>query len=80
MQKHQNLIRAEQIIDRFLVDLKTIVNIDSGTFVKAGIDLLQYLQQHFHEFGFATESTTNRSMAITLSQHIWAAIRMVRIF
>ena len=56
MQKHQNLIRAEQIIDRFLVDLKTIVNIDFGTFVKAGIDqVAEYLQQRFHEFGFATE-------------------------
>ena len=56
MQTHQTLIRAEQIIDRFLVDLKTIVNIDSGTFVKAGIDqVAEYLQQRFHEFGFATE-------------------------
>jgi glutamate carboxypeptidase len=57
MQKHhQTLIHAEHIIDRFLVDLKTIVNIDSGTFTKAGIDqVAKYLQQRFHEFGFTTK-------------------------
>ncbi|HEX3640593.1 MAG TPA: M20/M25/M40 family metallo-hydrolase, partial [Ktedonobacteraceae bacterium] len=56
MQKHQTLVRAEQIMDHFLADLKTIVNIDSGTFTKAGIDCVtEYLQQRFHDFGFTTE-------------------------
>jgi glutamate carboxypeptidase len=56
MQKHQTLVRAEQIMDHFLADLKTIVNIDSGTFTKAGIDrVAEYLQQRFHDFGFTTE-------------------------
>src|SRR5215813_8736371 len=56
MPKHQTLARAEQTMDHFLADLKTIVNIDSGTFTKAGIDrVAAYLQQRFQDFGFMTE-------------------------
>jgi glutamate carboxypeptidase len=56
MSKHQTLVRAEQTMDHFLADLKTIVNIDSGTFTKAGIDrIAEYLERRFHDCGFTTE-------------------------
>jgi glutamate carboxypeptidase len=47
--------RAERIIDHYLDDLKNIVNIDSGTYNKQGVDHVgQYLQQRFQAFGFST--------------------------
>ena len=76
MQKHQTLIRAEQTIDHFLADLKTIVNIDSGTFVKAGIDqVAEYFQQRFHEFGFTTKIDYQQEYGNNL-----VATHMARIF
>ncbi len=55
MQKHRVVARAEGIIAPFLADLETIVNIDSGTYTKAGIDRVgAYLQERFHDFGFVT--------------------------
>jgi glutamate carboxypeptidase len=46
---------AEGVIDRYLDDLKNIVNIDSGTYNKSGIDRVgEYLEQRFQEFGFST--------------------------
>jgi glutamate carboxypeptidase len=46
---------AESVIDRYLEDLKNIVNIDSGTYNKRGIDQAgEYLQERFQEFGFST--------------------------
>lgn len=55
MKKHPLEERAEQIMESFLSDLKTIVNIDSGTYTKAGIDhVAAYLQERFHTFGFST--------------------------
>lgn len=42
-------------MDSYLEDLKTIVNIDSGTYTKAGVDHVgAYLQQRFQAFGFET--------------------------
>jgi len=39
----------------YLEDLETIVNIDSGTFTKPGIDRVgAYLQERFTDFGFST--------------------------
>src|SRR2546428_4828349 len=55
MSKHRDVKRAEQIMDDYLEDLKNIVNIDSGTFTKAGIDRVgAYLQERFQAFGFST--------------------------
>src|SRR5579859_2308076 len=55
MQKHPHIEQAEQIIKPYLSDLKTIVNIDSGTYTKAGVDRVSaYLQQRFQDFGFST--------------------------
>ncbi|HZS76327.1 MAG TPA: M20 family metallopeptidase [Ktedonobacteraceae bacterium] len=49
------LAESEQVMDAFLADLKAIVNIDSGTFTKAGIDRVgAYLQERFTDFGFST--------------------------
>ncbi len=53
--QHRDIERAEKVMDTYLNDLKTIVNIDSGTFTKAGIDRVgAYLQERFQEFGFST--------------------------
>lgn len=55
MSKHRNVERAEQVMDAYLDDLKTIVNIDSGTYTKAGVDHVgAYLQERFSTFGFST--------------------------
>ncbi|HJT56296.1 MAG TPA: M20 family metallopeptidase [Ktedonobacteraceae bacterium] len=55
MSKHRNIERAERNIEPYLADLKTIVNIDSGTYTKAGIDRVgAYLQERFSSFGFST--------------------------
>ncbi len=53
--KHPDVTRAEDIIGPYLEDLETIVNIDSGTFTKPGIDRVgAYLQERFTDFGFST--------------------------
>lgn len=55
MQKQYLVDRAEQLIEPYLADLKAIVNIDSGTYNKAGVDRVgAYLQERLHDFGFAT--------------------------
>jgi glutamate carboxypeptidase len=55
MQKHHFVVRAEQMMAAFLADLETIVNIDSGTYTKEGIDqVVLYLQSHFRAIGFTT--------------------------
>lgn len=55
MSKHPDIERAEQLMPPYLDDLKTIVNIDSGTYTKAGIDRVgAYLQERFQAFGFST--------------------------
>ncbi|HLG65119.1 MAG TPA: M20 family metallopeptidase [Ktedonosporobacter sp.] len=55
MKKHRIVARAEQIMESYLDDLKAIVNIDSGTYTKAGVDRVgAYLQGRFHDFGFST--------------------------
>jgi len=55
MSKHRNIERAERVMEPYLDDLKTIVNIDSGTYTKAGIDRVgSYLQERFQAFGFST--------------------------
>ncbi|MGH2497096.1 MAG: M20 family metallopeptidase [Ktedonobacteraceae bacterium] len=52
---HPDVTRAENMLDPYLEDLKAIVNIDSGTFTKPGIDRVgAYLQERFTDFGFST--------------------------
>jgi glutamate carboxypeptidase len=46
--------QAEQLMDAYLEDLRAIVNIDSGTYTKAGVDRVgDYLQERFQAFGFS---------------------------
>ncbi len=46
MSTYLGIERAEHVIDQYLDDLKNIVNIDSGTYNKQGVDRVgQYLQQ-----------------------------------
>jgi len=53
--KHPDVQRADQVMDAYLEDLKTIVNIDSGTFTKPGVDRVgAYLRERFTAFGFST--------------------------
>ncbi|HYL43054.1 MAG TPA: M20 family metallopeptidase [Ktedonobacteraceae bacterium] len=55
MNAQQVVDQAERLMDQYLEDLKTTVNIDSGTFTKSGIDQVgAYLQERFQTFGFAT--------------------------
>src|SRR6266496_6183612 len=52
---HTFVERAEQLMEQYLADLRAIVNIDSGTYNKAGVDRVgAYLQNRFHDFGFPT--------------------------
>ncbi len=53
--KYRDIERAEQLMDAYLDDLKTIVNIDSGTFTKTGVDrVAAYLEKRFQGLGFST--------------------------
>ncbi len=53
--QHPDVTRAADIMDSYLEDLETIVNIDSGTFTKPGIDRVgAHLQERFTDFGFST--------------------------
>lgn len=55
MNARQFVEPAEKMMDEYLADLKTIVDIDSGTYTKPGIDRVgAYLQGRFQAFGFST--------------------------
>ncbi|GHO85555.1 M20 family metallopeptidase [Dictyobacter formicarum] len=55
MPKNFFVERAESIMEPFLADLQAMVDIDSGTYVKAGVDRLGlWLQQRFQRLGFQT--------------------------
>lgn len=55
MQDHDFVALVEPLMERFYADLAALVNIDSGTYIKAGIDqVTAYLKQRFIEFGFMT--------------------------
>ncbi|MEO8970376.1 MAG: M20 family metallopeptidase [Ktedonobacteraceae bacterium] len=55
MNTQQFVAQAEQVMPQYLDDLQTIVNIDSGTYTKAGVDRVgDYLSERFSAFGFAT--------------------------
>lgn len=55
MSENMFVERAQEIRKSFNTDLATIVNIDSGTFLKDGVDDVgQYLQRLFQKFNFTT--------------------------
>src|SRR5438445_4799326 len=55
MNVRQVVQQAEQLMEQYLDDLKTMVNIDSGTYTKPGIDRVgAYLRERFQSFGFST--------------------------
>ncbi len=55
MKKQPLVEQAESIMEPYLADLQAIVNIDSGTYTKAGVDrVVAYLQDRFRDFGFDT--------------------------
>ena len=55
MKAKQVVQRAEQLMEQYLDDLKTTVNIDSGTYTKNGVDrVAAYLEERFQSFGFST--------------------------
>lgn len=55
MNAHQVVEQAEQLMQEYLDDLKAIVNIDSGTYSRPGVDRVgAYLQERFQAFGFST--------------------------
>ena len=55
MNTQQFVAQAEQAMPQYIDDLRTIVNIDSGTYTKEGIDRVgDYLSERFAAFGFAT--------------------------
>lgn len=55
MKPQQMVEQAESLMEQYLDDLQTIVNIDSGTYTKSGIDrVADYLQERFQSFGFST--------------------------
>lgn len=55
MNTQQFVAPAEQLLSQYLDDLRTIVNIDSGTYTKAGVDRVgDYLSERFSSLGFAT--------------------------
>jgi len=55
MNAHQMVEQAERQMEQYLADLQTLVNIDSGTYTKAGVDAVgAYLQERFQAFGFST--------------------------
>jgi glutamate carboxypeptidase len=55
MKNHHDIEQAQKLMDEYLHDLKTIVNIDSGTYSKTGIDRVSaYLENRFQTLGFST--------------------------
>ncbi len=55
MSAAQDLARAQQIMDAYVADLQTIVNIDSGTYTPEGINQVgTYLAERFQGWGFIT--------------------------
>src|SRR6266699_5455813 len=81
MNAHQVVDHAEQLIDRYLADLQTTVNIDSGTYTKSGIDQVgAYLQERFQDFGFATHVVQQEELGNHLvATHMGNASRGARI-
>jgi glutamate carboxypeptidase len=61
MKQHAVVTRAEQLLPRYMDDLRAIVDIDSGTYTKAGVDRVgAYLRDRFQDFGFSTSFDTQQ--------------------
>jgi glutamate carboxypeptidase len=55
MKAQQVVEQAEQLMEQYLADLRTVVNIDSGTYSRPGVNRVgAYLQERFQSFGFTT--------------------------
>ena len=55
MNGHQVVEQAERLMEQYLDDLRTVVNIDSGTYTRPGVNRVgAYLQERFQSFGFST--------------------------
>lgn len=55
MSRPHELVQAEQHMPAYLADLQAIVNIDSGTYTRAGVNQVgTYLAARFQEWNFAT--------------------------
>ncbi|GCE26450.1 glutamate carboxypeptidase [Dictyobacter alpinus] len=55
MPKNIFVERAEELMASFFADLQTVVNIDSGTYLRSGVNQVgQYLQQRFQQMGLQT--------------------------
>lgn len=51
----RELEQAEQVMEAYLADLEAIVNIDSGTYTREGVNRVgAYLAERFQDWGFAT--------------------------
>jgi glutamate carboxypeptidase len=54
-QRHYRVEQAESLMQQYLDDLQAIVNIDSGTYTRAGVNRVgAYLQKRFQTCGFST--------------------------
>jgi len=54
-QRHPRVEQAEALMQQYLDDLQAIVNIDSGTYTRAGVNRVgAYLRERFQACGFST--------------------------
>jgi len=54
-QRHPRVEQAEDLMQQYLDDLQAIVNIDSGTYTRVGVNRVgAYLQERFQACGFST--------------------------
>ncbi len=81
MKHHPVVERAERIMTPYMEDLKAIVNIDSGTYTKAGIDRVgEYLAKRFQDFGFSTSFNEQKEYGNNLvATHTGSATKGPRI-
>ena len=69
--KNHDIEQAQKYMDEYLHDLKTIVNIDSGTYTKAGIDRVAHTCKNDFKHSDSPPASTNKNnMATTSSPHI----------
>ena len=81
MNAHQVVDQAERLMDQYLEDLKTTVNIDSGTYTKSGIDQVgAYLQERFQALVLRPASINKKSLVITLLLLTQAMLPRARAF
>ncbi len=81
MNANQIKDQAERLMDQYIEDLRATVNIDSGTYTKAGVDQVgAYLQERFQARGFATRFERQEQLGDHLvATHTGAAPQGARI-